>query len=88
MASDAMGVAFSNRRTPAKLSMGKSAKVVGATNLRQNNEGTGENCPHSDVTSPSGMAADELKVACLLEKHNYAETARILVVDPHAAFDR
>jgi hypothetical protein len=44
MASDAMGVAFFNRRTPAKLSMGKSAKVVGAINLHQNNEGTGENC--------------------------------------------
>jgi len=40
MASDAMGVAFSNRRTPAKLSMEKSAKVVGATNLRQKDEGT------------------------------------------------
>jgi hypothetical protein len=38
MASDVMGVAFSNRRTPAKLSRGKSAKVVGATNSRQNNK--------------------------------------------------
>jgi hypothetical protein len=55
MASDAMGVAFFNRRTPAKLSMGKSAKVVGATNLRQNNEGTGENCRIRGVTSPSGI---------------------------------
>jgi hypothetical protein len=33
-------------------------------------------------------SADESKVACLLEKHNYAEPARILVVDPHASFDR